>query len=256
MGIGLRPGLPGDYPYFQRWFPMLESGDPTPSSQRWGDELVPACTVAELDGQPVGYCFAQVFGTDGYIRHVVVEPAARRSGAGRCLLLRAAASMREVGCSSWRLNVRDDNAPALSLYASLGLEPHHVCTSLRFPPALVDTLPCRPRPHDVLEPDAHQVGVLEEHFELPVGQLDSVRKHPAGVVLAVLAGGLASYGVATFDTARQGSFPFRAESVETASTLLHALRARATGPEMGVVSEDVDVFTLRLIEAGARVPFR
>lgn len=235
---------------------MLESGDPTPSAQRWRDELLPMCTVAEFDGEPVGYCFAQVFGSDGYIRHLVVDPAARRTGAGRLLMHHATSNMREVGCSGWRLNVRDDNLPALGLYASLGLEVHHACTSLRFPPALVDTLPRSAGSQDVIEPDAHQVAVLEQRFELPLGQLDSVLKHPTGLVLAVLGEGPQSCAVATFDRARQGSFPFRAESVETALALLIALRTRATGPEMGVVSEDVDAFTQWLIDAGARVPFR
>lgn len=256
MGIRLRPGLPADYPCFKRWFPMLGSGDPTPPPERWQDELVPLSTVAESGGQPVGYCFMQVFGTDGYIRHLVVDPAARRGGAGRCLLRHAISKMREAGCSGWRLNVRDDNAPALGLYASLGLEIHHACTSLRFPPALVDTLPHSPRSLEVIEPGAHQLGGLEERFELPLGQLDLVRKHPAGLVLAVFGEASQSCGVATFDATRQGSFPFRAESLETGYVLLHALRAHATGPEMGVVSEDVDAFTQRLIDAGARVPFR
>jgi len=254
MGIRLRPGLPADYSCFERWFPLLESGDPTPSPQRWRDELSGLSTVAESHGQPVGYCFAQVFGREGYIRHLVVDPASRRTGAGRCLLRHAVAEMRSAGCSGWRLNVRDDNAPALALYTSLGLEVHHACTSLRFPPSLVDTLPTMPLSEDIVEPDGHQVAVLEKRFELPVGQLDSAWS--GGLVLAVLGQGDAPFGVATFDRARQGSFPFRAESLHTATALLHALRAHATGPEMGIVSEDVEGFTQRLVEAGARVPFR
>ncbi len=199
---------------------------------------------------------AQVFGRDGYIRHLVVEPEARRTGAGRALLLHVASEMTAAGCSSWRLNVRDDNAPALALYASLGLQVHHACTSLRFPPALVDRLATGVRSQDVVAPDGDQISGLEERFELPTGQLASSRAHPSGLVLALLGEEVGSWGVATFEHARQGSFPFRAESEETATALLHALRRHATGPEMGVVSEDVDAFTLRLIEAGARVPFR
>lgn len=235
---------------------MLESGDPTPSAQRWQDELLPRCTVAEYDGQPVGYSFAQVFGSEGYVRHLVVDPPARRTGAGRALMDHATSSMREAGCSSWRLNVRDDNLAALGLYSSLGLQIHHACTSLRFPPALVDSLSRSPGSHDVTEPDAHQVAMLEHRFELPLGQLDSARLHPTGLVLAVVGEEPQSCAVATFDRARQGSFPFRAESLQTALGLLFALRTHATGPEMGVVSEDVDAFTQQLIDAGARVPFR
>ncbi len=235
---------------------MLESGDPTPSPERWRDELAPLSTIAESQGQPVGYCFAQVFGDDGYIRHLVVDPQARRTGAGRSLVHRVVSQMRGAGCSSWRLNVRDDNTAALGLYASMGLEVHHPCTSLRFPPALVDSLPAASGTPGVIDPDPEQIALLEERFELPMGQLASVRSRPTGLVRAVLVDGSMPCGVATFDLARQGSFPFRAESVEVATALLHALRAHATGPEMGVVSEDVDAFTQRLVEAGARVPFR
>lgn len=235
---------------------MLGSGDPTPSSQQWCDELVPTSTVAELAGQSVGYCFAQVFGPDGYVRHLVVDPLARRSGAGRALLSDATAKMRDAGCGHWRLNVRQDNDAAIGLYRSLGLKVHHVCTSLRFPPALVDTLAPSPRGCEVIEPDAYQAAVLERRFELPLGQLDSVLAHPSGLVRAVLGEEAQPYGVASFDTVRQGSFPFRADSLETAITLLKALRGHATGSEMGVVSEDLEAFTQCLVDAGARVPFR
>lgn len=256
MGIRLRPAVAADYPSFERWFSMLESGDPTPSAQRWNDELVPCCTVAESNGHAVGYCLAQVFGSDGYVRHLVVDPSARRTGAGRLLLRAAMSTMRSAGCTGWRLNVRDDNAPALSLYASLGLEIHHGCTALRFAPSLVDTLPRSSRAAEVVEPDAKQIAVLERRFDLPVGQLDSSRVHPKRAVLGLLPEGSSSPGVATFDSVRQGSFPFRAGSMDGAYALLEILRSRSTGPHMGIVSEDIDAFTERLVGAGAQVTFR
>lgn len=256
MGIRLRPAVAADYSSFERWFVMLESGDPTPSAQRWHEELVPCSTVAESDGHAVGYCLAQVFGAEGYVRHLVVDPSARRTGAGRRLLLSATSNMRSAGCTGWRLNVREDNAPALGLYASLGLEVHHPCAALRFAPALVDALPRSSRDADVVEPDATQIAVLERRFDLPVGQLDSSRTHPKRAVLALRGNGSASSGVATVDSVRQGSFPFRAESMDGACALLHALRARATGPQMGIVSEDLDALTERLVDAGAQVTFR
>lgn len=256
MAARLRPAAPSDYAHFERWFPMLGSGEATPSPQQWRDDLVPASAVAERGGQPVGYCFAQVFGLHGYVRHLVVDPLARRTGAGRALLTDAVAKMRAAGGRHWRLNVREDNDAALGLYRALGLEIHHVCTSLRFPPSLVDTLASAAPACEVVEPDARQLVALEQRFELPPGQLDSVLQRPTGRVLAILGQEAQSNGVATFDLVGQGSFPFRAESLEIAIGLLQALRRYATGPEMGVVSEDLDALTRCLVEAGARVQFR
>lgn len=53
---------------------------------------------------------------------LVVAPDARGSGVGRALLEAAERSARERGCVSLRLEVREDNQPALALYHRHGFE--------------------------------------------------------------------------------------------------------------------------------------
>ena len=55
-----------------------------------------------------------------WIHHLWVEPAARRSGAARTLVLAAAAAAREHGAQQVGLNVFGDNHAAIALYDRLG----------------------------------------------------------------------------------------------------------------------------------------
>jgi ribosomal-protein-alanine N-acetyltransferase len=54
------------------------------------------------------------------IYSVVVDPRARGLGLGRRLVQAAERSAREAGCDAVSLEVREDNAAARALYASLG----------------------------------------------------------------------------------------------------------------------------------------
>lgn len=59
-----------------------------------------------------------------------------------------------------------------------------------------------------------------------------------------------SKGVASFDAAFSGAFPFRAESVDAALALLHGLQPVATHASMGIVVEDDDALDQRVVDAG------
>ena len=54
------------------------------------------------------------------IYSVVVDPAARGLGLGRRLVQTAERGARDAGCDAVSLEVREDNAAARALYASLG----------------------------------------------------------------------------------------------------------------------------------------
>lgn len=217
--------------------------------------MVPETVIAEQDGAPVGYCRAQVFGRDGYVRHLVVEPALRRRGAGRAMLERVRASMRSAGCERWRLNVKPDNVPAVRLYTSLGMKAQHECASVRFEWELLDALPQPSGSLSVAEPNATQRRTLESTYGLPMGQLATTDARDDVHVRAVVRGA-DLHGVALFDAAFPGAFPFRTASVDAAMTLLHGLRPLATQPTMGIVVEDDHALDRLMADAGARVPFR
>jgi len=233
---------------------MLESGDPTPGEGHWRTMLGHRTTIAELDSVAVGYCHAQVFGADGYVRHVVVDPHARGNGVGRALLDDAMARMREAGCERWRLNVRHNNVPAIVLYRSLGLRRSHGCATVDFAWSLVNALPDPETPLHVFEPAATQATALERTFELPMGQVASALTDTRVHVRAIFEpDGLA---VALFTPSAPVVFPFRAQTIAAAVALLRALRPLATQETVRVVVEDDEPLERALTTAGARVALR
>ena len=254
MTPAIRPAVTSDYVHFERWFPMLGSGDRVPSEARWQEGIVSQTLVAEDQGEPVGYCFAETYVEDGYIRHLVVDPRVRGGGIGRALLEAAQRSMRAAGCLRWRLNVKPDNVAAVSLYRAMGMTLSHHCASLRFGWSLLETFPAPSGELAVIEPDAAVVTTLERRFDLPTGQLAAAAARPATRLRAVVTDH--PIGMASFDTSVPGAFPFRAETIDVASTLLHGLRALATEPQMGVVVEGFEALEVALRDAGARLAFR
>ncbi|TKX81800.1 ribosomal protein S18-alanine N-acetyltransferase [Halorubrum sp. SD626R] len=101
--------------------------DPWPydAFERLLDE--PAFLVAERDDGIVGYVVADStpnHGRDiGHVKDLAVHPEARGEGLGRGLLRSALARLRGVGVAVVRLEVRESNAVARSLYADEGFEP-------------------------------------------------------------------------------------------------------------------------------------
>jgi len=102
-------------------------GDPWPydAFERLLEE--PAFLVAEREGAVVGYVVADAtpnHGRDiGHIKDLAVHPEARERGIGRTLLRSALVRLRAVGVAVVRLEVRESNGVARSLYADEGFEP-------------------------------------------------------------------------------------------------------------------------------------
>lgn len=63
-------------------------------------------------------------GLSGYVDDLFVRPAWRRYGIGRTLLDELFHDCRARGCRAVQVEVGAGNAPALGLYAALGLRPH------------------------------------------------------------------------------------------------------------------------------------
>lgn len=75
--------------------------------------------VAEQHGAPIGYVCAYTVCRESDILTVAVAPAARRCGAGRALL-EALSDALAGDSDAIFLEVRQSNAPARALYASMG----------------------------------------------------------------------------------------------------------------------------------------
>ncbi|MDR1151075.1 MAG: ribosomal protein S18-alanine N-acetyltransferase [Bifidobacteriaceae bacterium] len=119
--------------------------------------------VAEWDGEVVGY--AGVFlGDTPDIMTVGVLPAARRQGIGRTMTQDLINVAVRAGARTIFLEVREDNAPAIGLYTSLGFVPvrtrrhyygpdiHATVMSLELPPPP----PAAPPPPSIPRPNTKE----------------------------------------------------------------------------------------------------
>ena len=76
--------------------------------------------VAEEDGEIAGYCGVRNMAGEGEISNVAVAGKIRRRGIGRKLMEYMLKEAPSFGIGDLTLEVRVSNAPAISLYESLG----------------------------------------------------------------------------------------------------------------------------------------
>ena len=76
--------------------------------------------VAEVDGRVVGYAVASYAGDIAELQRIGVDPGSRRRGVAGALLDDVVAEAPRTGADRLILEVREDNAGALSFYASRG----------------------------------------------------------------------------------------------------------------------------------------
>ncbi len=245
-----------DYPAIATLFRELGVDDPTPSAERWVRELAPGTLVFERDGGVIGYVRFYKLATAGHVANLVVAAEARGSGVGRALMTAAAARLREQGAAEWHLNVKADNAPAIHLYEGLGMTVEHRSTALRL--AWADIGRMRGAPAVVSIADPSDDDDLERAFGLLSGRLAMSRAHPGRVIVQLRDDACAPAGVACFDPAFPGAYPFCVARPQLAVTLLEALRdhARPADTHVQIVVEDDDALADALIAAGAGVRMR
>ncbi|AZH24336.1 ribosomal protein S18-alanine N-acetyltransferase [Haloplanus aerogenes] len=86
----------------------------------------PGFLVATRDGAVVGYVVGDVtpnFGRDiGHVKDLAVATAARRRGIGRSLLRQSLVSLAVDGAEVVKLEVRESNEAARTLYCDTGFE--------------------------------------------------------------------------------------------------------------------------------------
>jgi GNAT superfamily N-acetyltransferase len=218
--MDLRAARPGDYPAFARLFDELAIPDQVPAAEAWCQHQAPNTLVAQVDGKVAGFLWSEVVGDSLYIRQVVSDPRARRRGIGRALMLEALRQHEAAGLASWRLNVKDDNAAAIGLYESLGLRTQYASRVVHLPwGALASDVPPR---LTLRVPQAAEDASLEKALGLLDGHLARLRASDRVLVLADDEAGQPA-GIAAFDPAFPGAFPFRARDLGVCAALLGAL---------------------------------
>ncbi|MFB6195828.1 MAG: ribosomal protein S18-alanine N-acetyltransferase [Haloplanus sp.] len=101
-------------------------GQPWPYTafERFLDE--PGFLVADREGAVVGYVVGDVtpnFGRDvGHVKDLAVAPPARRRGIGRSLLVQSLLTLAVDGAELVKLEVREGNEAAQTLYRDIGFE--------------------------------------------------------------------------------------------------------------------------------------
>lgn len=97
---------------------------PYTAFERFLDE--PGFLVATRDDGVVGYVVGDVtpnFGRDiGHVKDLAVADAARRRGIGRSLLVRSLVTLAVAGAEVVKLEVRESNDAARTLYRDVGFE--------------------------------------------------------------------------------------------------------------------------------------
>ena len=82
--------------------------------------------VGVAEGAVVACLMAGYDGHRGWINYVGVDPAHRRRGYGRAIVLDAERRLHEIGCPKVNLQVRRDNPEAVAFYGSLGYAEYYV----------------------------------------------------------------------------------------------------------------------------------
>jgi GNAT superfamily N-acetyltransferase len=246
-----RPATPADYDDYARLYPELHTPGAPCERVRWQAELMPSTLFVERVGNVVGYGWAEVLGPEGYVRNVVVSPEARAHGVGRAIMNALASMLSARGCTTMRLNVSVDNAPAIRLYESFGLRVVHRSSGVSLPWSVLERLHRETQAPEVCTLPPEHDTALEARFGLLAGQLAQLRERGSWVLLE-LAGEL---GLACFDPAFPGSSPFRVARPSLAVHLLEATRRHAR-PEHDFTTlfvENAPELEAALLAAGAEL---
>ncbi|MBZ0238094.1 MAG: GNAT family N-acetyltransferase [Deltaproteobacteria bacterium] len=248
--IDIRDAEPGDYDAYARLLPELGTGDPVPSRERFAD-LCDRMLVATGDGAVVGYALFELLADVGYVRNLVSDRARRREGIGAALLEAMRARFVAAGARTWCLNVRPGNHAAIALYRRFGFTAAYGSYMLRVPRHAA-VAPVAGLVYDPITPEEEPA--VEAAAGLLRGQLASARAKPGRMLLQLHHRG-ALAGVAVFDPAFPGAFPFRVFDASLGPAAVAALRAFAPAgsPHVQVGVEDHDALRDALLAAGAEI---
>lgn len=250
--ISIRRARSDDYAAYTALFRELLIDDPVPDQPTWLEHFLPYTWVATLAGEVVAYCYVQAFELIGHVQNIVVAPGTRERGIGRALMQTAATWFREQGLTTWRLNVRADNAAALALYASLGFQRVHSNTLLRLPWEAAGRLPKGDAVARALLTDRD--AATEARFDIAAGTIARMRTRGRLPFEAVVPSGEEWLGLALLDASHSRARPFRAITVDAVAPMLELLRQHAAAsPHIDLLIENDRQLTEALERAGASV---
>ncbi len=215
-----------DHPAFARLFPELAVPDPLPSAERFAEVIAPGAIFARDGEAIVGYAWSRPRGDRLHVCHVVVDPAHRRRGVGRALMIELSKRARAAGLRRWMLNVKPENVAARKLYAACGMAVVLESVQLRLAWADVAKLPAPPAGAATSALGAADDARVELALGLAPGDLSSCRLTPGRVFVGVALDG-APVACAAFDPAFPGAPVLRARSAACARAVLEGLLPHA-----------------------------
>lgn len=244
----IRDAVPADYAAVAEMFGELGVDDAVPSKAEWIVDSMPRTVVADRGGDVVGYA---TFRT-GHVHNLVVAPRARGEHVAPTLMREVGTRMRAAGVTTWTLNVKADNPPAIRLYEHLGMRPSHRARSMRVPWAIVVALPEDPIATTATPITAADDAELEHAFQITAGRLSAMRARPNRVLLQLRDATNAPLGVAGVDPSRAGAFPFQVARPTLLRRLFEAVQAHAPAhPTLDIVIERDTAAIDQLLAAGA-----
>ncbi|HET9992772.1 MAG TPA: GNAT family N-acetyltransferase [Kofleriaceae bacterium] len=245
----VRAARPDDYDAWLGFWSYLEIAGTPPVRERWAEQLCPHTIFLEDAGELVAYNLAFAFGDRGDVRQVAVAPSARGRGVGKALMTAVAAKLRAAGCREWRLEVRATNEPALALYRSAGMTPHHDIHTVQM--AIADCekfAACRSGMHAVTAVVPADDAALEAALDLGRGQLARWRAYRASspqmrvgttAMMQVMRDFAPDFGLL---------FPFAAPDADVAA---HLIAAALPGPAAYEIQLTQAPIHAALVAAGA-----
>lgn len=182
MTLEERDATPDDFGSFAA--AQVELGLPAPADPaRWRTHAWSRAFFLEEEGRVAAYSMVHPYGRRGDVRQVVVFPPWRGQGVGRQLMAAAARRLRERGCDTWSLEVREANAPAVALYSGVGMRRTHPIVCARFAER-AHVGACEEAPREIY-------GDLEAQFDLLPGKIADYGARPRARVLTVEGRGFA-----------------------------------------------------------------
>ncbi len=76
--------------------------------------------VGIIDGAIVAAVMAGYDGHRGWVNYLAVDPARRRSGLGRTMMVEVERRLRSLGCAKVNLQIRHENREAIAFYERIG----------------------------------------------------------------------------------------------------------------------------------------
>ncbi len=248
----VRTAIGADYDAYLRLFPELGVDEGTPSRERFDSDLSRRMLVADDGTGVVGYLLYDLMDGTGYVRNIVSDPAHRRAGIGAALMETARDRFAGGGATTWCLNVKASNRPAIGLYEKFGMRLHYRTTMMRLPRETA--LPAADPAIALVQVPPATDAIVERAFQLLPGQLASARAK-AGRTTVQLVRGPEVLGVGVFMAAIPGSFPFRVVAPEYAATFMTLLRPLAveTATFLQVSAENDAALAAQVQQLGAYV---